>query len=182
MSEEAGSNVELSSEPVSTEIGSGDVEDAVVEESGLAPEVDGAAVDELAADVEAAIEDGASEAEIKEMVETFKIKVNGEEKDVQLDWNDKDDIVRRLQMAEAGHGAMQHSAELERLFEQKMQSLYSNPWEMLKEIGLDPDELAETRIQEQIAQLQKSPEQIAQDNAPRTACHRLPSEPARPPA
>ena len=157
------SNVELSDEPVSVEIGSGEVEASAVEESGLAQEVDGEAVDQLADDVESAIEEGASDEEIQELIETFKIKVNGQEKEVTLDWNNKDDIIRRLQMAEAGQGAMQRSAELERNFEQGLQGIMDNPWEALEEMGFDVDELAEQRIQSRIQQLQKSPEQVAQE-------------------
>lgn len=164
MSEEnAGSNIELSNEPLSTEIGSGEVESSVVEESGLAQEVNTEAVEELADVVEEAIEEGASDEEIQELVETFKIKVNGQEKEVILDWNDKEDIIRRLQMAEAGQGAMQRSAEMERNFERSLQDLIANPWDTLAELGLDPDELAEQRIQDTIYHLQKSPEQIVQE-------------------
>lgn len=152
---------EMSSEPMSTEIGSGAIEEAAIEDSGLAQEASGADVDALAENLEAAVDAGATDAEIKEMIETFKIKVNGQEREVELDWNNKEDIVRRLQMAEAGQSAMQRSAELERNFEQSLQSLHDDPWEMLKELGLDPDELAEKRIQDKIAELQKSPEQLA---------------------
>lgn len=161
--EDAGSNVELSDDSVSNEIGSGEVESEVIDDSGLAQEVDGEAVEELADAVEDAIEDGASDEEIQELIETFKIKVNGEERDITLNWNNKEDIVRRLQMAEAGSEAMQHSAEMERNFERSLQDLYDNPWETLKELGLDPDELAEQRIQDRIQHLEKSPEQVAQE-------------------
>ena len=158
---DAGSNVELSSEPVSVEIGSGAVEESAFDDSGLAQEVSGEAVDELAGEVEEAVAEGASDAEIQELIETFKIKVNGEERDVTLDWNNKEDIVRRLQMAEAGQGAMQRSAEMERNYEREIQGLMDNPWEALAELGFDVDELAEQRIQDRINQLQKSPEQVA---------------------
>lgn len=154
---------DISNEELSTEIGSGAVEDAVIEDSGIAVEADGAEVDALSDAIEDAIDDGATDEEIQQLVETFKIKVNGQEKDVELDWNNKEDIVRRLQMAEAGQSAMQRAAELERNFEKEYQSLLENPWETLKELGLDPDELAEKRIQDRIAQLQKTPEQIAQE-------------------
>ena len=165
MSEEnVGGNVELSSEPVSTEIGSGDVETVAVEEADFAQPLDTEAIDELAEDVEAAVEDGATEEEIQELIETFKLKVNGQEKEVTLDWNNKEDIIRRLQMAEAAQPAMQRAAELEKNFERSVQDLLDNPWDTLSELGLDPDALAEQRIQQKIEQLQKSPEQLAQES------------------
>ena len=163
MSEEAGSNVELSGEPISQEVGTGAVESEAIDDSGLAQEADGASVDELAADVEAAVEDGASDAEIQELIETFKIKFNVEEREIELDWNNKEDIIRRLQLGEYGQEAMQRSAEMERNFQQEIQGLMDNPWETLEELGFDVDALAEQRIQHQIQQLQRSPEQVAQE-------------------
>jgi hypothetical protein len=163
MSEEAGSNVEMSSEPMSTEIGSGEVESEVIEDSGLAQEADGAAVDELASDIEAAVDEGATDAEIQELIETFKIKVNGEERDVTLDWNNKEDIIRRLQLGESGQSAMQKASEMERNFEGELQNIINDPWKALEELGFDVDALAEERIQHQIQELKKSPEQIAHE-------------------
>lgn len=163
MSEDAGSNVEMSSEPMSTEIGSGEVESEVIEDSGLAQEADGEAVDELAADIEAAVDDGASDAEIQELIETFKIKVNGEERDVTLDWNNKEDIIRRLQLGESGQAAMQKASEMERSFEGELQGIINDPWKALEQLGFDVDALAEERIQHQIQELKKSPEQIAHE-------------------
>jgi hypothetical protein len=163
VADSAGSNVEISSEPISTEIGSGDVADEVAEESGLRQEIDGEQMDALADAVEEAVEDGATEEEIQELIETFNIKVNGREKEVTLDWNDKDDIIRRLQMAEAGHSAMERSKQVERSFDNVIQSAIDDPWSFLEEIGLDPDQLAEARIEQQIQHLQKTPEQLAQE-------------------
>lgn len=157
------SDFELSSEPLSTEIGSGGVESAAFNESGLEPAIDGDQADEFASELEDAIEDGATDEEIQEMIETFKIKVNGKEKDVQLDWNNKEDIIRRLQMAEAAPMAMQRAAELEKNFERSLRDIADDPWSVLAELGLDPDELAEQRIQQRIAELQKTPDQIAQE-------------------
>ena len=154
---------EISNEPLSTEIGSGEAEEAAVEESGLAVEADGAAVDELQTELEDAVADGATDAEIAEIVETFKIKVNGQEKDVTLDWNNKEDIVKRLQMAEAGQEAMRKSSDLEKMFRQNAQDTLDNPWEYLEQLGFDVDKLAEDKIQDRITQMQKSPEQLERE-------------------
>ena len=90
MSEEAGSNVEISSDPVSHEIGSGEVESEIIEDSGLEQEIDGEAVDDLQEEVADAIEEGATETEIQELIETFKIKVNGQETDDVIPWVQKE--------------------------------------------------------------------------------------------
>lgn len=121
------------------------------------------AIEELGEAVEEAIEEGATEAEVQSLIETFKIKVNGEEKDIELDWNNKEDIIRRLQMAEAGQGAMQRSAELERVFDSEIGRLQDDPWSVLEELGFDPVEMAEQRIQRKIDEMSKSPEEKARE-------------------
>jgi len=133
------------------------------EESAEGAELSAEQEEELADAVGDAIEDGASEEEVRELIETFKLKVNGKEKEVTLDWNNKDDIIRRLQLAEASQEAMKKSAELEKVFDREISRLTDNPWEVLEELGLNPDELAEQRIQRAIEEMQKSPEQIEQE-------------------
>jgi len=160
MSEQEGSAAEVAVD----EVLSDDVEDQIeesyeiVEDEEVSDEVEAAAEA-----IEDAIEDGATEEEVQELIETFKLKVNGEEREVTLDWNNKDDIVKRLQLAEASQEAMKRSAELEKTFDREINRLQKNPWEVLQEMGIDPDTLAEERIQQTIEQLQKSPEQLARE-------------------
>lgn len=113
--------------------------------------------------VEKAIKDGATEAEVNNMIREYEIKVNGKKKSVKIDFNNKEDIVRRLQLAEAGHSAMQEKAELEKMISQELLKAKQNPWDFFKELGLDPDELAEMRIQQRIEEMKKSPEQIEKE-------------------
>lgn len=161
---EGGGNVEISSEEISTEIGSGQIEAAAQEESGLQQPIDGEATDQLAEDLEQAVEDGASDEELQELIETFKFKANGQDKEVTLDWNNKEDIVRRLQMAEAAQPAMQRAAETERSFDDFLQDVQSNPSDLFEQLGIDPVKYAEEIINREVAQLQKSPEQLAQED------------------
>ena len=118
---------------------------------------------ELKEDVEKAIEEGATEKEVKDMIREFELKVNGKKKKIKLDLSDESDLVRRLQLAEAGQDAMREKAELEKMFNQEVSRLRDNPWEVLKEIGHDPDKLAEQLIQERIEQMKKSPEQVERE-------------------
>lgn len=139
-------------------------EESSEEESG---ELSASQEEELANEVEQAIEDGATKEEVQQLVESFKIKVNGQEKEVELNWNNKEDIARRLQMAEAAQEAMRARAETEKIFIQELNRLKDNPWDVLQDLGLDPDELAEARIAKQIEELQKSPEQRQQEERDR---------------
>jgi hypothetical protein len=147
-------------------------EDAVIEEGNEINEeieaseevaVDAETTEELADEVEQAIEDGATEQEIKQMVQSFELKVNGKSYTKELDLNDHEAVKSELQKALAGQQAMQRSSELEKIYEQEVAKLKSDPFAVLEELGLDPDELAELRIQQRIEEMKKSPEQLAQD-------------------
>lgn len=136
-----------------------DPSDQPVEGSSDEAPVKSETVEELKEEVEQAIEEGASEEEVKSMIEEFELKVNGKTKKVKVDLNDKEDLKKRLQLAEAGRGAMQEAAELKKLYQQEIGRLKENPWEVLKELELDPDQLAEERIRQKIEEMEKSPEQ-----------------------
>jgi hypothetical protein len=150
--------------------------DAVVEEhvsevvSDDSNDIDGsgegaseAEVDAAAEEIEQAIEDGASAEEVQEMIETFKIKAYGKEKEVTLDWNDKDSIRKKLELAEAAQPAMQRAAEKEKQLDAMIKALTDDPWGMVERAGHNPEKLAESKIEEVIKQMQKTPEQKAQD-------------------
>lgn len=154
---------DISTEALSTEIGSTEEVESSPVDSGSEAELTQEQTAELTQEVQDAVDEGATQEEIKELIETFNIKVNGKEKEVTLDWNNKEDIIRRLQLAEAGQSAMHKSAELEKRFESTVQELMNDPWAMLEELGIDPDELAEARIAQTIEQLQKSPEQLERE-------------------
>jgi len=109
--------------------------------------------------VQKAKESGASKQEIKQLKEMIELKVNGKVVKKEVDWNDKDALKRELQLAYAGREAMQEANELKKLFANEISRLKSDPWSVIEELGLNPDELAELRIQQRIEEMQKSPEQ-----------------------
>jgi hypothetical protein len=130
------------------------------EDSGESIEVQAETTEELQEELQEAIDEGASEEEIKDMIKEFTLKVNGKEVKKSLDLGDEDAVRRELQLAAAGRDAMQRSRELEKLYTQEIERLKEDPWSVLKELDLDPDELAEQRIRAKIEEMQKSPEQI----------------------
>jgi hypothetical protein len=173
-----GSNVGLSSEPVSTEIGStslppdefevgsGNIEKQAREESGLREPIEGQQaqeIDEAAQAVEDAIEEGASEEVVQDLIRKYKIKVDGQEKEVQLDLSNEEDIIRRLQMAEKAQKEIQRAAEMEKRIKQSVEQTIEDPWAYLEELGFDVDKLAEERIDYMVRQLEKTPEQLEQE-------------------
>jgi len=133
--------------------------EAAVEETPVAE-----TTDELKEQVEDAIEEGATEEEVKDMIREFDIKVNGKSKKIKLDLNDNDAIIRQLQLAAAGQGAMQDKAELEKLVNQELLGAKSNPWDFIENtLGLNADELLEQRMNEKIEQMKKSPETVERE-------------------
>lgn len=113
--------------------------------------------------VEEAIEEGATEEEVKELIKEFQLKVNGKTFNKSINLNDEEALKKELQMAAAGRQAMQEAAELKKLYSNEINRLKESPWEVFKELGLDPDELAEMRIQQRIEEMKKSPEQIERE-------------------
>lgn len=123
--------------------------------------------EELQAEVEEAIEAGATEEEVKNMIKEFDLKVGGKTYKKKLDLSDEDALQRELQMAMAGRQAMQQKAELEKVYEQEIRRLQNNPWEVLSELGFDPLELSESKLREYVQEQQKSPEQVERERIER---------------
>jgi hypothetical protein len=58
---------------------------------------------------------------------------------------------------------MQEAAGLKKLYESEVSRLKQDPFSVLSELGLDPDQLAEMRIQQRIEEMKKSPEQVERE-------------------
>lgn len=143
------------------------VENSSSEESGVSTEevgVQSETKEELKQEIEEAIEDGATKEEVKSIIEKFQLKVNGKIVEKEIDLSDKDSLQRELQKAAAFNQTAQEAAQLKKMYEREIQRLQENPWEVLKEIGLDPEELNERFLDERIAEMKKTPEQVEKEN------------------
>jgi hypothetical protein len=114
--------------------------------------------EELKEEIEEAIEEGATDEEVANMIREYTLKVNGKEKKVKLDLSNEEDLIRRLQLAEASQLAMQERRELEKTYESEVKRLMEDPFGMLEELGLDPVKLAEQRLRAEVEERKKSPE------------------------
>lgn len=150
-----------------SQVESSEVEADIVDEGSSNESVDASSdeqsSEQLEQEVQDAIDAGASEKEIKKLIKEFELKVNGKTVKRKLDLSDENAIKAELQKAYAGQEAMQRARELEKVFEQEIRRLKQNPWEVLKELELDPDELNEQYMQSRIEELKKSPEQIERE-------------------
>jgi hypothetical protein len=157
MSEENGGSapVEASSQEESTPV----VEESQQEIAAPAAEV----AEDLKDAVEEAIENGASKEEVKSIIKEYQLKVNGKVKNVKVDLSDDNYIKSQLQLAEAARERMQESAEIKKLMQQEFLRLQQNPWEVLQELGYDPDEMSRARLEETVKQRSKPQEQIEKE-------------------
>jgi hypothetical protein len=113
--------------------------------------------------VEDAIASGASEKEVKNLIKEFQLKVNGKVINKKIDLSDENALRNELQLSAAARNAMQESANLKKLYESEVNRLRQDPFSVLAELGLDPDQLAEMRIQQRIEEMKKSPEQLERE-------------------
>lgn len=146
-----------------SQVESSEVESDVVEGAEVEASSEESDQGELEQNIQDAIDAGASEKEIKQMIKEFELKVNGKTVKRKIDLSDENAVKAELQKAYAGQEAMQRARELEKVFEQEIRRLKQNPWEVLKELELDPDELNEQYMQSRIEELKKSPEQIERE-------------------
>jgi hypothetical protein len=118
---------------------------------------------ELKQQVEQAIEEGASDQEIKDIIEEFELKVNGKTIKKKINLSDKEAVKKELQLAAAAQPAMQRAKELEKAYEAELNRLMSNPWEVLQELGLDPEQLSTQFLEKKVEEMKKSPAEIEKE-------------------
>ncbi len=73
--------------------------------------------------------------------DTRKAKINGKEVDV-----DVDTLVRDYQKYMAGDERLRSASDKEKALEKWLESAKADPWQILEQLGLNPDEAAEARL------------------------------------
>lgn len=121
-------------------------------------------VQEAAEQLQEAVDKGEiSQAEANKLIKKFQLKVDGKTVEREVDLSDEEYIKQMLQLAEVSKSRMSETANIKKAFQAEMSRLKQDPWSVMKDLGLDPDELAEMRIQQRIEEMKKSPEQLAQE-------------------
>lgn len=100
-----------------------------------------------------------SKAITQSMKEKFKLKVDGEDFEEELDWNDKDSIRNKLQMAHAAKKRMTEAAEAKKKAYEIVKKFDEDPESMLKRLGPRGREIAEKYLLAQIQDEMLSPEE-----------------------
>lgn len=121
-------------------------------------------IEAAAEQLQEAVENGElSKKEAQSLMKKFQLKVDGKTVEREIDLGDEDYIRQMLQLAEVSKSRMSETANIKKAFQSEMGRLKQDPWSVMKDLGLDPDELAEMRIQQRIEEMKKSPEQVAQE-------------------
>ena len=100
-----------------------------------------------------------AEEEIKQLKKKLKLKVDGQEIEEEIDFEDDEALTKYLQKAKAFDKKAQESATYKKQMEGLLSALQENPSAVLKELGMDVNELAYNQLQQYLEEEQKSPEQ-----------------------
>lgn len=101
-----------------------------------------------------------SKQEAQNLKKKLRIKVDGEESDVDLDFNDEEGLRRELQKSRAFDKRVKEFSSYKSQVEQMFQMLQTDPEGLLEKLGIDVDKLSEGRLSRKIEEMKKSPEQL----------------------
>jgi hypothetical protein len=89
----------------------------------------------------------------------LKLKVDGQDVEQEIDFNDEEGLRRMLQKGLAGEKRMSEAAQLRKDMEKVVEFLTNDPEGALAKLGHDPQKLAEKIIERKIKEMQMSPEE-----------------------
>lgn len=105
------------------------------------------------------------ESEIKRNLRKLQLKVDGKVLDQEIDLDDNEYLTKELQKARAFDKRSQEYSQLEKEVRSFVEELRKNPRKILSDptVGIDVKKLAADIIEEEIANSQKSPEQLQRE-------------------
>jgi hypothetical protein len=103
--------------------------------------------------------------ELAKQLKKFKLKVDGKEVEEEIDLADEEGLTKKLQLAKAAQKRMQEATELKKAAEEFIEMLRSNPRRVLTDpnIGVDLKKFVQEYLDEEIANANKTPEQIEKE-------------------
>ena len=105
-----------------------------------------------------------AEKEVEKRLKKLKLKVDGKEIEEELDLDDEERLVKELQMAKMGQKRAQEKAQLEKEVNAFLQALKNDPMAILaQQLGLDPAEVIDKYINNEMEKAKKSPEQLEKE-------------------
>ncbi len=174
MEESTGS--EISTE--STESNASNGGESLTGESNTGSEAAADAVGDLQDQLQQAVDAGADAKEIKQMIKEFDLKVNGKNIKHKMDFSDEEAVKRELQKAYAFNDVSQEYATVRKQLNAKIADWKNNPEQALQDLGIDPLDFAEKRINKEVEELKKDPVQKAMEEKDRKIAEYMAKEQA----
>ncbi len=91
------------------------------------------------------------------------IKVDGQEMEEELSWDDEEGLKRHLQKSKAFDKRVKEYSTYKGQVDQFLKQLKDNPESVLEKMGFNIDEFAEKRLSKKVEEMSKSPEQLARE-------------------
>lgn len=135
----------------------GDVSNAPVDDVNP---IDNEVIDDVI-DEDAELEAAKPKEEPKPRKKKYAPKVNGKQKEIEIDLDNDEEVVKYLSKALAADEKFQEAAHLRKNVEMLVNELKTNPRSVLShpELGLDLKKFAQDILNEEIEEMQKTPEQ-----------------------
>jgi hypothetical protein len=101
--------------------------------------------------------------EAKELKKILKLKVDGQEFEEEVDFNDEEGLKKHLQKSKAFDKRLKEFSQYKSQVDSIIEQLKQDPESILEKLGLDVDQLAEKRLSRKVEEMKKSPEQIERE-------------------
>lgn len=97
----------------------------------------------------------------------YKLKVDSREEDFEFDPSNDEEVIKHLQMSKASQNRMREASEIKKAAMDFIEQLRKDPRKVLSDpsIGVDVKKFAENILNEQIAEMEKTPEQREKEAA-----------------
>jgi len=105
--------------------------------------------------------------EAQSLKKKLKIKIDGNEEEVEIDFNNEEDLKRHYQKSKAFDKRAKEYASLRNTVESLMQDLDTDFEGAMRKLGKDPEKMAVEFLKKQVAELEKSPEQVEREKMQR---------------
>lgn len=109
---------------------------------------------------QAAADGKITQAQAAQLKKTLKIKVDGQELEETVDFNDEEGLKRTLQKSRAFDKRNNEFAQYRSQTEKLLEMLEKDPEGLMEKLGFDLDGFAEKRLSKRVEELKKSPEQV----------------------
>lgn len=123
------------------------------------PQVGEADVQEILAGEQTTAPTEVKKEEIREMKRKMKLKVHGREIEKEIDFMNEKEMKQLLEKAYGADTTFQEAARTKKQMQALAEMLHKDPFALMREAGLDPDELTAKYMEDRLKEFEKSPEQ-----------------------